>query len=94
MSVQTLEFDTSDNHGDHTIVSYMDAPDRASILHTVPLNLTFLQVGGVCVADEIGSERAGQLLKATQLRHNRMEERGLLDSKLQAVPQRNSGKES
>jgi hypothetical protein len=64
----------------------MDAPDQASILHTLPLNLTLLQVGGVCVIDEIDSERARQLLKATQLSHNRIEQRGLLDSKLQAVP--------
>lgn len=76
----------SDNHGDHATVSHMDAPDQASILHTLPLNLTLLQVGGVCVTDEIDSERARQLLKATQLSHNRIEQRGLLDSKLQAVP--------
>lgn len=61
-------------------------PDTASVLHTLPLNLTLLQVGGVWETDEIGSERARPLLKATQLSHNRMEQRGLLDSKLQAGP--------
>lgn len=72
LSVQTLEFDVSDNHGDHKIVSHVDAPDRASVLHTLPLNLTPLQLGGVWVTDDIGSERARQLLKTTQLSHNRL----------------------
>lgn len=75
LSVQTPEFDTSDNHGDHS-----------TVLHTLPLNLTLLQVSGVWETDQIGSERARPLLKATQLSHNRMEQRGLLDSKLQAGP--------
>lgn len=61
----------NDNRGDHT--THMDTPGRTSILHTLPLNLTLLQVGGLCVTDGIGSERARQLLKATQLSHNRIE---------------------
>lgn len=55
-------------------------------MHTLPLSLILLQVGGVCVTDETGSERARQLLKATQLRHNRIKHSALLNSKLQAVP--------
>lgn len=52
-----------------TIVSHV-VESRVSLLQTLSLILTLLQVGGTSVTDETGGERAGQLLKATQLSLN------------------------